>query len=300
MSNFFKNIHSLNVSDLKLTIARIDGQLTVSVLQKIDDKLESLSEIAPLILTGTPEELDEKFFEIISKPIQAVEQLIDSTNELMKQIEEAKKENEKKSKSTSTKDEVKETAEEKAIKILLAKISKIYPSPDFDLKKQSKKVIDLCNQILEKDSENQEALKIISELKSKENEGSILGEIKEISNEAVIQSENVGEIPNEPVVQSEKIEEISNENNTSEEILNIEFKEENIISTESAENNDENLTEEIPVIKPDFSQKSEEVIDVRNEQIEETVENVKPAENNTKLNALESLGSALFEDINDL
>ena len=58
----------LNESDLQIIIKKKDGQLTVSVMPRnlqSDGKLK----IQPIMITGTPEELDANFLTMINAPI---------------------------------------------------------------------------------------------------------------------------------------------------------------------------------------------------------------------------------------
>ena len=78
-TNFFKQMNDLKLTgNTKLNIQSLpDGTMTVSILL-INDALKdkSANQIPPLIIKGSIEELDRKFFETITSPIQKTNQLL--------------------------------------------------------------------------------------------------------------------------------------------------------------------------------------------------------------------------------
>ena len=86
----FQQLHSImsDSVDLNICISKSGEELTVSVLPKangLDDKAKD--NLTPLIMTGRPEEIDNKFISIIGNPIKGSVELL--TN--MKSFEENKK-----------------------------------------------------------------------------------------------------------------------------------------------------------------------------------------------------------------
>ena len=66
---FFTSISQMMTEsvDLTLVIRKANGQLTVSTLPKANGlKDEAQNHIVPLTLTGTPEEMDAEFLQLIS------------------------------------------------------------------------------------------------------------------------------------------------------------------------------------------------------------------------------------------
>lgn len=92
MDNFFKQIAGLAIEGtLNLTIKKDTETIVVSVLldnQACGDKAKNL--IPPLILRGTAEELDERFFEIVSAPIEQTSTLMVDMETYIKTQEVAK------------------------------------------------------------------------------------------------------------------------------------------------------------------------------------------------------------------
>lgn len=70
---FFTAIHQMMTEsvDLTIVIRKTNGQLTVSTLPKSNGlKDEAQNHIVPLTVTGTPQELDSGFLQVIARPIQ--------------------------------------------------------------------------------------------------------------------------------------------------------------------------------------------------------------------------------------
>ena len=107
---FFKELNTLlNQATLSITIAKKEGNLTVSVTPIAPEGVKL--ELKPLIFNGTPEELDAKFLETLKSPLQKTEQAFCNVGEFEKQLEEKKTEattKKEKGKKTEKSDEKKE------------------------------------------------------------------------------------------------------------------------------------------------------------------------------------------------
>jgi PRTRC genetic system protein E len=93
-TNFFRQLAKMNLSgDLQITLRpTAENRFVLSVLlnnEQCGDNAKKL--IPPLNLRGTAEELDNGFFESISKPLETVSGLMVDMETFMKQLEEAKK-----------------------------------------------------------------------------------------------------------------------------------------------------------------------------------------------------------------
>ena len=93
-TNFFTVIAGMQVAgDWKMTITKGEaGGLIVSVLltnDKADDEARKL--IPPMLLKGTPQELDEGFFTAIETPVKDTAALFANMEQYARQLEEAKK-----------------------------------------------------------------------------------------------------------------------------------------------------------------------------------------------------------------
>lgn len=117
-TNFFTSIQELNVDgDWKITITKDkENNWIVSVLffnEKVDDDSRKL--VPPMILKGTPQELDEGFFDSIIVPVEKAARLFANMEHYMKQVEEArlqsKMEKEKEDKEKKEKEERKKKYE---------------------------------------------------------------------------------------------------------------------------------------------------------------------------------------------
>ncbi|MFH7000526.1 PRTRC system protein E [Flavobacterium bizetiae] len=93
-ANFFNQIAQMGITgDLQLTISKgIDNTIIVSIMlqnEQCGDNAKQM--IPPLNLRGTAEELDEGFFQQITKPLQTASGLMVNMEAFMKQLEAAKK-----------------------------------------------------------------------------------------------------------------------------------------------------------------------------------------------------------------
>ena len=87
--NFFQTLdQSFPDADLNIRIKAKSGSMSVSVLPV--SKTEN--DIEPIILTGTPEDLDAQFFELVSAPVEETKAALVNLEEHKKSIEEAKEE----------------------------------------------------------------------------------------------------------------------------------------------------------------------------------------------------------------
>lgn len=92
-ANFFRQIAQMDInSKLMLTITKAtESTIIVSILIENDKCLDKAKNIIPPFnLTGTPDELDNGFFERIKKPIKMADGLISNMESFMLQLENAK------------------------------------------------------------------------------------------------------------------------------------------------------------------------------------------------------------------
>lgn len=91
-TNFFQHIASLQLTgDIKILIRQQDGQLIVSTLlvnEQCGDKARH--HIVPLNLTGSPEELDNGYFDTITQPLQQASGLMTNMDAHLKSVEQAR------------------------------------------------------------------------------------------------------------------------------------------------------------------------------------------------------------------
>ena len=96
-TNFFSNIASIEDFNISFSISNNNGTMTISVVPLEKSKDPTLQNLQPLSISGTPQELDASFFEVIKEPIQKTIGLITNANSyieqkkvLEKQTQEAK------------------------------------------------------------------------------------------------------------------------------------------------------------------------------------------------------------------
>lgn len=106
-------------TDLNINIRRTDGKLSVAVMpRRTTLKDETGQAIVPLILNGTPVELDGQFLQAVTSPLQRVQEVLVNLETFEKQAQQAASQG-KAARSASSK-ETKETREkqEKMEKLL--------------------------------------------------------------------------------------------------------------------------------------------------------------------------------------
>lgn len=89
---FFKEISGLVSAsvELNITIKRSGENLIVSVMPKVTDlKDEAAKKLVPLVVSGTPDELDKGFSSAISAPIQSATGLLGNMKDFESSVEEA-------------------------------------------------------------------------------------------------------------------------------------------------------------------------------------------------------------------
>ena len=118
---FFQSIYQMMSAgtDLNINIRRTDGKLSVAVMpRRTTLKDEAGQAIVPLILNGTPMELDGQFLQAVTSPLQRVQEVLVNLETFEKQAQQAASQG-KAARSANNK-ETKETREkqEKMEKLL--------------------------------------------------------------------------------------------------------------------------------------------------------------------------------------
>ena len=109
---FFQSIYQMMSAgtDLNINIRRTDGKLSVAVIpRRTTLKDEAGQAIVPLILNGTPMELDGQFLQAVTSPLQRVQEVLVNLETFEKQAQQAASQG-KAARSASSK-ETKETRE---------------------------------------------------------------------------------------------------------------------------------------------------------------------------------------------
>ena len=93
-TNFFELVAGLSITgNLQINIHQNEGGTqTVSVmLSAKDPKATTGKNLPPMLLKGTPQELDEAFFQQISQPVRQTDKLFANAEAYQKELEKAKK-----------------------------------------------------------------------------------------------------------------------------------------------------------------------------------------------------------------
>lgn len=78
---FFKSFAESGHASMGFVIVNKNGKLHISVNPVVGLEDKNAKTIPPLMLKGTPEELDEKFFETINEPLEESKELIGNLRE---------------------------------------------------------------------------------------------------------------------------------------------------------------------------------------------------------------------------
>lgn len=162
-NHFFQNLSALLTDGcLKLVIQKgTADELIVSVLatnDKVGDNAKNV--IAPLVLKGTAEEIDNGFFEAIQEPVKATNQLLTNMEAYLKQVAEAKE----KSQMEADKIKAEKTAKDERKKKYDALIKKV---EELDGEKKFKEAIEQLYKATDLIEHTDEIKKRISELQAK-------------------------------------------------------------------------------------------------------------------------------------
>jgi PRTRC genetic system protein E len=111
-TNFFQMVYELTESVYwQMRISRAEGNTMIVSILPVNDKLndEATRLMQPMILKGTPEELNKEFFAAIQKPMTDMSNLFSNMDSFLKSMEEVKRqskmEQEKRDKEKKEKEE---------------------------------------------------------------------------------------------------------------------------------------------------------------------------------------------------
>ena len=152
---FFQQINNLLLisETVNITIRKNnENELTVSVnpLIKVQDKAKDL--LQPILFTGTVEEFDAQFFQLLAKPLQQTSGLLRNIHQHEQSVEKAKEES---AIAKAEKDKQKKVREH-SIK-QLEKAQKYFDEKEYD------KCKFICNQILNDDPKFSKAIQLVKE-----------------------------------------------------------------------------------------------------------------------------------------
>ncbi len=154
MSDFFTTLKQTGIEQYGISILFDDDTVSVSILPKSCAKDKALQSLRPLTLRGKVGEVDEKFFQILQKPLEQTKVLFRNTVA----FEEALKETEQKTQQSKKK---KESVSKKA-----TELKQLLKEKGFNPMQDHKKATDLANTILKIDPEHKEAKKVIEDMKA--------------------------------------------------------------------------------------------------------------------------------------
>lgn len=89
--NFFKNISDIGITNIDIKVLIKDGIVSVLVDPKSTAKDKAIQIIQPVSISGTPEEIDLEFFNIITEPLKKTAGVITNIEEHEKSVNEASK-----------------------------------------------------------------------------------------------------------------------------------------------------------------------------------------------------------------
>lgn len=157
MNNFFSTLNQMGIEQYGISILFDDDTVSVSVLPKSSAKDKALQSIKPLTLRGTVAEVDEKFFQILQKPLEKTKALFRNTVSFENALEQTEQ-------MTQQAKKKKESASKKA-----TELKQLLKENGFNPMQDHKKAIDLAKAILKIDPEHKEAKKVIDDMKAYDN-----------------------------------------------------------------------------------------------------------------------------------
>lgn len=162
-NHFFQNLSALLTDGcLKMVIKKGDAdELIVSVLATNDNVGDNAKNvIAPLVLKGTAEEIDNGFFEAIQEPVKLTNQLLTNMETYLSQVAEAKV----KSQMEADKVKAEKTAKDERRKKFDALIKRV---EELENEKKYKEAIEQLYKATDLIEHTDEIKKRISELQAK-------------------------------------------------------------------------------------------------------------------------------------
>lgn len=154
--NFFTQLAETEVQNLELKVVTKNDVMSVIITPVMKDKNKS---IVPLTVSGTAQELDEGFFDVITNPLKKAAGLTSNVEEFEKSLEE--KPLEQKADTTKTEPKAKAAPKPKPYKHqkYLDPILEIINAEGFVLSEENKKPLsEAVNKLLVMDSKNEVAL----------------------------------------------------------------------------------------------------------------------------------------------
>ncbi len=156
MNQFFSSLQQTGIAQYGISILFDNDTVSVSLLPKSNAKDKALQSIRPITVRGTVQEVDERFFEILQKPLERTKALFDNTNTFEKNLKETEQRTQQAKKK-------KESTTKKA-----SELKQLLKEKDFNPMSDHKKATDIANEILKIDFDNKDAQKVIKDMKAYE------------------------------------------------------------------------------------------------------------------------------------
>ena len=156
MTDFFSTLRQTGIEQYGISVSFDGDSVSVSVLPKSSAKDKALQSIKPLTLRGNVTEVDEKFFQVLQKPLEQTKALFRNTVAFEKALAETEQETQraKKKKESTTKK--------------VTELKQLLKEKDFNPMSDHKKATDIANEILKIDPNHKEAQKVIKDMKAYE------------------------------------------------------------------------------------------------------------------------------------
>ena len=156
MTDFFSTLRQTGIEQYGISVSFDGDSVSVSVLPKSSAKDKALQSIKPLTLRGNVTEVDEKFFQVLQKPLEQTKALFRNTVAFEKALAETEQKTQqaKKKKESTTKK--------------VTELKQLLKEKDFNPMSDHKKATDIANEILKIDPNHTEAQKVIKDMKAYE------------------------------------------------------------------------------------------------------------------------------------
>ena len=153
MNNFFSSLKATGILQLGMSISFENDMVSVSILPKSTSEDKGLKKLKPLNLVATIAEMDSKFFEVVTKPLQSTKTVFENVQAYEASLK-ASKEN------TEGAKKQKDTVNKK-----VSTLKELVNGAKFNALREHSKAIKLANDVLALNPDHKEAKKILNEMK---------------------------------------------------------------------------------------------------------------------------------------
>jgi PRTRC genetic system protein E len=152
MNQFFSSLEKTGIRQLGLSITFADGRVSVSILPRAQADDNGLKTLRPLSLSASVEEMDDKFFEAVQRPLEWTKTIFDGVEAYEASLKASE------GKTTMAK------KEKESIGKKYATLQNLIKEKDFNPMIGHEKAIKMAKEVLALDPDHKEAKKIMDQM----------------------------------------------------------------------------------------------------------------------------------------